>query len=77
MNSLSAFPVCILLFFEGKSNFMSFYKDTFLCKSILLITVKQESLYWLKSERHGKVEDKGPMPSCWFITVVFQGNMQR
>ena len=42
---------------------MSFYKDTFPCKSILLITVKQESLYWLKSERHGKVEDKGPMPS--------------
>ena len=47
-------------------------RDVLPCKSILLITVKQEVNYWLKSERHGKAEDKKPMPSRGVITIIFQ-----
>ena len=39
------------------------YSDVFPCKSMLIITVKQEADYCLRSERHANAEDKKPMSS--------------
>jgi len=53
-----------MLFFSLKAMFQCLiYSDVFPCKSMLIITVKQEANYCLKSERHAKAEYKKPMLS--------------